>query len=73
MAFGRRLGAVFKRERISLGLSRSRLSEIAGVGRTGVILFERGERMPSIHIVKALADGLGLLLSELVKKAEGDL
>lgn len=70
MAFGRRLGAVFERERLAAGLSRTRLSEIAGVGRTGVILFERGERMPSIHIVKALADGLGILLSELIKMAE---
>ena len=26
--------------------------------------------MPSIHIVKALADGLGVMLSDLIKKAE---
>lgn len=69
-AFGRRLGAVFERHRLAAGVSRTRLSEISGVGRTGVILFERGERMPSVHIAKALADGLGVPLSRLVEEAE---
>lgn len=72
MVFGRRLGAAFEQQRLAAGLSRTRLSELSGVGRTGVILFERGERMPSIHIVKALADGLGVPLSELIRRAEAE-
>ena len=68
--FGRLLGKVFLAERERMKLSKTRLSETAGVARAGIILFERGERMPSIHICKALADALGVPLSRLVKRAE---
>ncbi len=68
--FGRILGGVFMAEREKKKLSKTRLSETAGVARAGIILFERGDRMPSIHICKALADALGVALSTLVKRAE---
>ena len=69
-AFNRRLGEVFKSEREKQKLSRNRLSEIAGVSRTGIILFERGERAPTIVICVALAKGLGIPLSTLIRRAE---
>jgi transcriptional regulator with XRE-family HTH domain len=69
-AFNRKLGEVFKSEREKQKLSRNRLSEVAGVSRTGIILFERGERAPTTVICAALAAGLGVPLSTLVKRAE---
>lgn len=68
--FGRLLGKVFLAERERLKVSKTRLSEQAGVARAGIIMFERGDRMPSIHICKALADALGVPLSRLVRRAE---
>ncbi|MCW1913003.1 helix-turn-helix domain-containing protein [Luteolibacter sp. GHJ8] len=68
--FGKKLGGVFLAERERKKLSKTRLSEMAGVARAGIVLFERGDRMPSIHICKALADALGVPLSRLVKRAE---
>jgi transcriptional regulator with XRE-family HTH domain len=68
--FTKRLGKVFADERVSKGLSQNRLSEMAGVARTGIILFERGERVPSIQICKHLADALAVPLSTLVDRAE---
>lgn len=68
--FARQLGIVFREEREHQNLSQNRLSEMAAVGRTGIIMFERGDRMPSIHFCKALADALGLKLSELIARVE---
>jgi transcriptional regulator with XRE-family HTH domain len=68
--FGRILGQVFMAERERKKLSKTRLAESANVARAGLILFERGDRMPSIHICKALADALGAPLNRLIKKAE---
>lgn len=70
MEFGRLLGQVVMAERERKKLSKTRLSEMAGVARAGIVLFERGDRMPSIHICKALADALQVPLSRLVKRAE---
>ncbi|BCU77572.1 helix-turn-helix transcriptional regulator [Luteolibacter sp. LG18] len=71
--FNRKLGEVFRLEREKQGLSRNRLSEIAGVSRTGVIMFERGERAPTIVICVAMAAGLGVPLSTLIRRAEKGL
>lgn len=68
--FGQKLGEVFEKKRLEKKLSRNRLSEIARVSRTGIIMFERGERMPSIHILKAMANGMGVKLSQLIRSAE---
>jgi DNA-binding XRE family transcriptional regulator len=68
--FGRLLGRVFMAQREKIKLSKTKLSEAANVARAGIIMFERGDRMPSIHICKALADALGVPLSRLVKRAE---
>lgn len=64
------LGKVFKDARERAGLSQKKLSEISGVGRTGIITLEAAQRNPSILIVQMLADGLGIPLSELITTVE---
>lgn len=64
------LGKVFKDARERAGLSQKKLSEISGVGRTGIITLEAAQRNPSILIVQMLADGLGVPLSDLIAAVE---
>lgn len=40
------------------------------MSRTGIIMFERGERIPTLFVCKALADALGKPLHVLVRLAE---
>ena len=68
--FTKRLGAVFRSERERQQLSQNQLSKQAGVARTGIIMFERGDRVPTVFVCKALANALGLKLSTLVRRAE---
>lgn len=64
------LGKVFKNARERAGLSQKKLSEISGVGRTGIITLESAQRNPSILIVQMLADGMGVQLSDLIAAVE---
>ena len=64
------LGKVFKDARERAGMSQKKLSEISGVGRTGIITLESAQRNPSILIVQMLADGMGIPLSELISIVE---
>ena len=64
------LGKVFKDARERAGLSQKKLSEISGVGRTGIITLESAQRNPSVLIVQMLADGLGVPLSDLIAAVE---
>lgn len=64
------LGKVFKDARERAGLSQKRLSEISGVGRTGIITLEAAQRNPSVLIVQMLADGMGVPLSDLIETVE---
>ena len=68
--FTKNLGAVFRAERERQKLSQNQLSKEAGVGRTGVIMFERGDRVPTVFVCKALANALGVKFSTLVRRAE---
>ncbi len=69
-AFTKILGTVFREEREARKLSQNQLAKLSDVGRTGIIFFERGERLPSIYFCKAMADALGMRLSQLVERAE---
>lgn len=64
------LGRVFKDARERAGLSQKRLSEVSGVGRTGIITLEAAQRNPSILIVQMLADGMGVPLASLIQEVE---
>jgi DNA-binding XRE family transcriptional regulator len=68
--FSRVLASVFKETREKAGLSQKRLSEISGVGRTGIVTMEAGERIPSILICKMLADGMRVPLADIVAEIE---
>jgi transcriptional regulator with XRE-family HTH domain len=65
-----RLGRTFREARVDAGLSQKRLADAAGVARTGIIMFERGARVPSVYFCKAVANALGKSLQELIAEAE---
>ena len=52
-------------------MSQNQLAAKSGVGRTGIIMFEQNERIPSALILKRLAQGLEKPLGSLVAEAEG--
>jgi transcriptional regulator with XRE-family HTH domain len=64
------LANIFREARESAGLSQNALAAKSGVGRTGIITFEQGDRIPSALILHKLAVGIGTPLSELVAAAE---
>ena len=61
---------MFREEREARKLSQNQLAKLSDLGRSGIIFFERGDRMPSVYFCKAMADALGVPLSELVRRAE---
>jgi DNA-binding XRE family transcriptional regulator len=64
------LAAVFREAREKSGMSQKRLAETSGVGRTGIVTLEAGQRIPSILICKMLADGMGVQLNSLLAEVE---
>lgn len=62
-------GAVRKR-RLQLGLSQEKLAFRCGSHRNYIGEIERGEKSPSLHIIFALAKGLDLPASALIKMTE---
>lgn len=69
--FVKRLGTIFQKRREDAAYSKKELAEKARVSRTGIIMFERGERIPTLFVCKALADALGEPLHVLIRQAEG--
>ena len=49
-----------KKLREDAGLSQDGLADIAGVSRSMISAIERGEREPSMTMIKLLAEGLGV-------------
>lgn len=68
--FSNVLASVFREARENAGLSQKRLAEISGVGRTGIVTLEAGQRIPSLLICKMLADGMKVPLKDLVEEIE---
>lgn len=68
--FAEALASVFREAREKLGLSQKKLSELSGVGRTGIVTMEAGRRIPSMFLCKLLADGMQIPLSVLVAQVE---
>ena len=66
-AFGR----VIRELRTERGLSQEKLAEAAGLHRNYVGLVERGLNSPSLSVIVALAEALGLRPFDLVRQAEG--
>lgn len=61
---------VLKRHRAAKGMSQEKLAEKANIHPTHVGLLERSLRNPSLKVSKAIADALGLPLSEMIAEAE---
>ena len=64
------LGAVIRDERLRRGLSQEALADLSGLSRTHVGEIERGEVGLSFSTVQAVAQGLGMPLSDIVKEYE---
>ena len=64
---------VLKERREKLKLSQETLAERAGLHRTYVGLIERGLRKPTLDVARALADGLGVSLTTIMRECEGRL
>lgn len=62
----RDIGAVIKKQRISLGLSLQQLSRMSGVSASFIDRIETGERVPSIRTLQMLAEPLSFDLEELL-------
>lgn len=67
-----RLAATVRSARQSQSLSVALLAERAGVSRAMVGKIERGEVQPTAALLARLSGALGMTLSELVARAEGD-
>jgi transcriptional regulator with XRE-family HTH domain len=64
------LGVVIQRHRQARGMSVEQLAAEADIHRTYVPGIESGEHNPSWRIVGAIADALGVTISELAREAE---
>jgi transcriptional regulator with XRE-family HTH domain len=66
------LSATLRSAREARGMTVSALSESAGVSRTMISKIERDEAQPTAALLGRLSGALGMTLSELVARAEGD-
>ncbi len=67
-----RLAATVRDSRAARGLSAAGLAERSGVSRAMIGKIERGEVQPTAALLGRLSAALGLTLSELISRAEGD-
>lgn len=62
--------AVVRKHRTAKGMSQELLAERAEVHPIYIGYIERSERNPTLKVAKAIADGLGLSLTQMVSEAE---
>ena len=67
-----RLAAAVRAARSASGLSVNALAETSGVSRAMISRVERGEAQPTAALLARLSGALGLTLSELIARAEGE-
>ena len=70
--FGKAFAAIVEKHRKQAQLSRAALAERSGLHQTYIGLMEKGLRSPNLGTAKALAKGLNMPLSQLVKEAENN-
>jgi transcriptional regulator with XRE-family HTH domain len=63
-------GAAVRRIRLKKAISQERLAEVADLDRSYVGAVERGERNPSLIVIKKIAVALGVKLSTLFSECE---
>lgn len=57
--------------RVDAGLTHTELARRAGVGRSSVYRAEKGRGKPHAQIVKAIADALGIDVTDLYEPGDG--
>jgi transcriptional regulator with XRE-family HTH domain len=67
----REFGRLVKRRREAAELTQEALADAAGVHRTYVSLLERGQRAPTIEVVRLLAKALNTTMTALIAELEG--
>ena len=67
---GKSFGDAVRKRRSQLGLSQEKLAFRCGSHRNYIGEIERGEKSPSLHIIFALAKGLDMPASALIKLTE---
>jgi transcriptional regulator with XRE-family HTH domain len=67
-----RLAGAVRAARASLDLSITALAERSGVSRAMIGKIERGEAQPTAALLLRLSAALGITLTELIARAEGD-
>lgn len=70
--FAAALAATVQMARTERGLTVAALAEASGVSRAMISKVERGEAQPTAALLARLSGSLGLTLSELISRAEGD-
>ena len=70
MSISEAFGQIVRGLRQKKGLSQEDLAGLCGLHRNAIGLLERGERIPSIETAFALAHGLGIKPSTLMRKLE---
>ena len=68
--FAKKIGAIIRKKRLSLGLSQESLAAVCGLNRSYVGEVERGSVEISAINLQRIADGLNLKLSELIRLYE---
>lgn len=66
------IGAAVRQAREAAGLSVAALAERSGISRAMIAKIEREQAQPTAVLLGRLSGGLGISLSALVAKAEGD-
>lgn len=66
-----KFGQVIRRRRLAMDLGQEALADKATLHRTHVSLIERGLRMPTLGVVKKLADALETSMASLMQELEG--
>ena len=66
-------GAVLRGRRIAMRLSQEELAGLAGLHRTFISLIERGQRNPSLDVIRKLALALDTTATSLVSEVEQQL
>lgn len=62
--------AVVRKHRTAKGMSQELLAEKADVHPIYIGYIERSERNPTLKVAKAIANGLGMSLAEMISEAE---
>jgi transcriptional regulator with XRE-family HTH domain len=67
-----KLGKVIRQLRTDRGISQEGLAALSGIDRTFMGEIERGMANPSFDVLQRIAGGLGVRLSELVRRYESE-